>query len=161
MPQLDPSIYPNLIFWLVLSLVALYLILTRIAVPRIGNVLLERNEAVSNDLEQAAALKRRAEEAETSYNAALARAREESGKIAAETKAQIGKELATLMAKADAEIAARSAESIKRIAEIQESAARSISQVAHEVAPAIVAALLPAAGDAQAVDAAVDARLEG
>ena len=36
MPQLDISIYPNLIFWLVVAMVALYLILTRIALPRIG-----------------------------------------------------------------------------------------------------------------------------
>ncbi len=161
MPQLDPSIYPNLIFWLVLSMGALYLILTRVAVPRIGTVLLERNEAISNDLEQAAALKRRAEEAETSYNAALARARDESHKIAAETKAQINKELASLMAKADAEIAAKTAESSKRIAEIQESALRSISEVARETAPAIVAALLPSAADQAALDAAISARLEG
>lgn len=159
MPQLDPAIYPNLVFWLVLSLVALYLILTRVAVPRIGNVLLERNEAISNDLEQAATFKRRAEEAEASYNAALARAREQSNKIAAETKAQINKELATLMAKADAEIAAKSAESSARIAEVQESALQSISEVARETAPAIVAALMPEAADRGALDAAIDARL--
>lgn len=161
MPQLDPSIYPNLIFWLVVSLGALYLILTRIAVPRIGTVLLERNEAISGDLEQAAALKRRAEEAEKSYNASLARAREESNKIAAETKAQINKELATLMARADAEIAARTAESTRRITEIQESAARSISEVARDTAPAIVAALLPSVADREVLDAAISARLGG
>ena len=75
MPQLDPAIFPNLIFWLVVALAALYLILSRVALPRIGTVMTERNDAISNDIEQAALLKRRAEEAEQSYNAALARAR--------------------------------------------------------------------------------------
>ncbi len=118
MPQLDPAIYPNLIFWLVLALVALYFILSRVALPRIGTVMGERNDAISNDIEEAAALKRRAEEAEAAYNAALAKARDEAHKIAAASKAEIDKELATLLAKADADIGARTAESEKRIGEI-------------------------------------------
>jgi F-type H+-transporting ATPase subunit b len=161
MPQLDPSIYPNLIFWLLVALVALYLVLSRVALPRIGTVLLERNEAISNDIEQAAAYKRDAEEAEAAYMRALAEAREKSQKIAADNRAQINKELAALMAKADAEIAAKGAESNRRIAEIRDSAARSVEEVARETAREIVAALLPAAADARTVDQAVTERLKG
>lgn len=160
MPQLDIGIWPNLIFWLILSVVALYFILARIAVPRIRTVLAERNDAISNDLEQAALLKRRAEEAETAYNAALAAAREEAQKIAADTKAEIGKELSTLLAKADAEIAARSVESETRIREIRDSAARDVETVARDVAQDIVRAFLPAAADEGRVTAAVSARLK-
>jgi F-type H+-transporting ATPase subunit b len=161
MPQLDIGIFPNLIFWLVIALVALYLILTRVALPRIGTVLAERNDVISNDLEQAALLKRRAEEAEAAYNAALAQARDEAHKIAAETKAVIGKDLATLMAKANAEIAAKSAESEKRIGEIRDSAARSVEEVARSVSLDIVESFLPGAGDAAALDAAVADRMKG
>lgn len=161
MPQLDPAIYPNLIFWLIVTIGALYLILSRIALPRIGTVLLERNEAISNDLEQAATLKRRAEEAEAAYERALSRARDEARRISAANKAQIDKELATLMAKADAEIAAKSAESAKRIAEIQVSATESVAQVARGTAPAIIEALLPGAADDAALEQAIDARMKG
>lgn len=161
MPQLDFSIYPNLIFWLVVALVALYFILTKVALPRIGTVLAERNDAIANDIEQAALLKRRAEEAEAAYNAALAQARDEAHKIAAETKAGIDKDLATLLAKADAEIAVKTAESEKRIGEIRESAARSVEEVARETAAAIVDALLPGSADQAAVDAAIANRLKG
>lgn len=160
MPQLDIGIWPNLIFWLVLSVVALYFILARIAVPRIRTVLAERNDAISNDLEQAALLKRRAEEAETAYNTALATAREEAQKIAADAKAEIGKELSTLLAKADAEIAARSVESETRIREIRDSAARDVETVARDVAQDIVRAFLPSAADEGRVTAAVSARLK-
>lgn len=159
MPQLDLSIFPNLIFWLVVSLVVLYLILTRVALPRIGTVLAERNDAIANDLEQAALFKRRASEAEAAYDAALAKAREESQKIAAETRAQINKDLGALMAKADAEIAARSAESEKRIREIEASAAESVRTVAQSVTADIVAAFAPGTPDAGTVEAALSARL--
>ena len=146
MPQLDFGIFPNLIFWLVVALVALYFILSRVALPRIGTVLAERNDAIANDIEMAALLKRRAEEAEAAYNAALARARDEAHKIAAETRAGIDKELASLMAKADAEIAGKTAESEKRIGEIRDSAAKSVEEVARDTAAALVEALLPGGG---------------
>lgn len=161
MPQLDIGIFPNLIFWLVVALVALYLILTRVALPRVATVLAERNDVISNDLEQAALLRQRAEDAENAYNAALAKARDESHRIAADTKAAIGKDLAALMAKADAEIAAKSAESEKRIREIQESAARSVEEVARDVAVEIVRSFMPGAADQQAVDAAIAGRMKG
>lgn len=161
MPQLDPAIYPNLIFWLLVSLVAIYFILTRVALPRIGAILAERSDAITSDLEQAALYKRRATEAEAAYNAALAKAREEAQKIAADAKAVVGKELAVATAKADAEISARAAESETRIREIEESASASVAEVAKSAAAAIVEALGPKAADAKAVEAAVNARLGG
>ncbi|TPE52207.1 F0F1 ATP synthase subunit B' [Amaricoccus solimangrovi] len=161
MPQLDVTTYPNMIFWLIVALVALYFILTRFALPRIAAVLAERNDAIANDLEEAALYKRRAEEAEASYNAALATAREEAQKIAADTKAQINAELSTLMAKADAEIAAKTAESETRIRDIRDSATRSVEEVALETAQAIVEAFVPKAADSEAVGAAVANRLKG
>ncbi len=161
MPQLDFAHYPNMIFWLVVALVAIYYILAKVAVPRIGAVLAERNDAIANDIEEAALLKRRADEAEAAYNAALAQARDESQRIAADTKAQIGKELATLMAKADAEIAAKSAESEKRIREIQDSATKSVEDVARSTAAAIVESFLPQVYDEEAVSTAVVNRMKG
>ena len=160
-PQLDVGLFPNLIIWLIVSIVALYFILKKVALPRIATVLAERNDAIANDIEQAALLKKRAEEAEAAYNAALAQARDEAHRIAAETKAGIDKELSSLLAKADAEIAVRTGESEKRIGEIRDSAARSVEEVARETAAALVEALLPDAADRSAVDAAVANRLKG
>lgn len=162
MPQLDPNIFPNLIFWLVVSIVLLYLILTKVALPRLNSVLAERSDAISNDLEQAQLYKKRAEDAEAAYNAALAKAREEAQQIAADTKAEINRELGVLLEKADAEISAKTAESEGRIAEIQESASKSVEEVAKETAAEIVAAFLPGGGaDQAAVDAAVSQRVRG
>jgi F-type H+-transporting ATPase subunit b len=162
MPQLDVAIYPNLIFWLVVSLVLLYLVLSKVALPRIARALEERNDAITADLEQAALLKRRAEEADRAYNAALAKAREEAQAIAAATKAEIGRELAAVTAKANAEIAARAAESEARIREIQDSAAASVEEVARATTADIVELFLPGGGgDEAAVNRAIAARMKG
>lgn len=161
MPQLDITTFPNLIFWLVVSIVLLYFLLSRIALPRLARALEERSDAITTDLEQAALLKRRAEEAEASYNAALARARDEAHRIGAEAKAEIGRDLAALTAKAEAEIAARASESEARIREIRDGAARSVEEVARDAARDIVDLFLPGAGDETAVADAVATRVKG
>ncbi len=161
MPQLDFSTFPNQIFWLIVTLVVIYVVLTKIALPRIGGALEDRHDAIANDLEQAATLKRRAEEAEEAYNAALAQARADAQKIAADTKAEIQTEVDAATAKADAEIAAKAAESEARINEIRASAMEAVEQVANETAAAVVEAILPGAVDDDALKSAVTAALKG
>ena len=113
--------------------------------------------AAVGDIEEAAALKRRAEEAEAAYNAALAQARDEAHRIGAEAKAAIDKELAALLAKADAEIGVKSQESEGRIGEIHASAARSVEEVARDAAAAIIERFLPAQLDDAEASAVIQA----
>ncbi|MCV2882344.1 F0F1 ATP synthase subunit B' [Actibacterium sp. XHP0104] len=160
MPQLDFSTYPNQVFWLVVTIVVIYLILSRIALPRIGSVLAERQGTITNDIAAAEELKLKAQEAEGAYNQALADARVEAQKIIAEAKAEIQADLDAATAEADAQIAAKSAESQKRIDEIRAGALESVTEVAKDTAKEIVAALGQSA-DARTVTAAVNARLKG
>jgi F-type H+-transporting ATPase subunit b len=161
MPQLDFSTFPNQIFWLVVTLVVIYLILSRVALPRIASVLTDRQGTIANDIAAAEELKLKAQEAEKAYEQALADARAEASRIAAETRAEIAAQLDEAKAKADAEIAARVAESQKRIEEIRAGAADAVAEVARDTASELVALLTPGKGDAQAVSAAVAARLKG
>ena len=160
MPQLCFDWWGNQIFWLVLTLIAIYLILSRVALPRIGAVLAERAGTITNDIAAAEDLKAKAVDAEAAYNKALADARSEAQRIVDEAKADIKADLDTAIAKADAEIAAKAAESEKAIADIRASALENVKVVAKETAGEIVAALGGKA-DAKAIDAAVDARMKG
>jgi F-type H+-transporting ATPase subunit b len=160
LPQLDFSTFPNQIFWLVITLVVIYLILTRIALPRIAAVLAERQGTITNDIAAAEELKLRAQEAEAAYEKALADARSEAQKIAAEARAEIQADLDAAMAKADAEISARSAESEARIAEIRDGAMDAVKDVARDTAKEVVSALGGKA-DARTVTSAVNARMKG
>ena len=160
LPQLDFSTFPNQIFWLVITLLAIYFILSRVSLPRIAAVLAERQGAITNDIAAAEELKQKAAEAEAAYDKALADARAEAAAIAAEAKAEMQAEIDIAMKKADAEIAARTAESEARIAEIRDGAAAAISEVAKETAEA-VASSLGLDVDRSALDAAVDERTKG
>lgn len=160
MPQLCFDWFPNQIFWLLVTLVVIYLILSRVALPRIGAVLSERQGTITNDIAKAEDLKAQATAAEEAYHKALADARSEAQRIAAEAKAEIQADLDEAIARADAEIAARSAESEKAIAEIRAGALESVREVAVETAEAVVAAL-GAQADRAELDAAVEARMKG
>jgi F-type H+-transporting ATPase subunit b len=160
MPQLDFSTWPNQIFWLAVSLIAIYMILSRVALPRIGAVLAERRGTIINDLAGAEELKAKAVQAEKAYNDALTTARAEAGKIVAKARAEIEADLAAATARADAEIGERTAASEARIAEIRAGAVESVTAVARDTAAAIVEALGRPA-EAAAVEAAVAARMGG
>lgn len=161
MPQLDFSTFPNQIFWLVVTLLVIYFIMSRVALPRIAGVLADRHDAIQRDLEKAEELKQKAVEAEEAYNKSLADARLEASQIVAETKADIQKELDKAIAKADAEIAAKAAEGEAIIKDIRDNALKSVNTVATNTASAIVDAVMPAANDAKTVKAAIAARLKG
>ena len=160
MPQLDFSNWGNQIFWLLVTLVVIYFVLSRLALPRIAAVLAERQGTITNDIAKAEELKAKAVDAEAAYNKALADARAEAQRIAADTKAAMQTELDAAIAKADVQIGEKLAESEKAIAEIRESALASVEEVAKDTAAEIVAALGTEA-DAKTVNAAVAARIKG
>jgi len=160
MPQLDFGTYPNQIFWLLVTLGAIWWVLTRIALPRISGVLADRQGTIQGDLIAAEEFKMKAREAEETYQKALADARAEAQKIVAQTRAEIQRDLDAATAAADAEIAQRADVSARRIAEIRAGALTAVDQVAREAAVAIVSAL-GGSTDEKAVAQAVAQRLKG
>lgn len=160
MPQLEISTFPNQILWLVVALVVLYLILSRVALPRIGSVLAERTGTIANDIAAAETYKMQAAEAEAAYHKALDDARAAAAKVVDEARVEIQKDLDIAIAKADAEIAARSAESAQRIGEIRESTMDAVAVVAKDATREILSSFGVKA-DARSVTSAVNARLKG
>ncbi len=160
MPQLCGEWMGNQIFWLVVTLVVIFFILSRVALPRIAAVLAERQGTITNDIAAAEELKQKAVEAEEAYNKALADARAEANRIVGEAKADMQAALDVETAKADAEIAAKAAEGAKVIEEIRAGALAAVKDVAKDTTKEIVAAMGGKA-DAKAVTAAINARMKG
>jgi F-type H+-transporting ATPase subunit b len=160
MPQLDFSTFGNQIFWLAVTLAVIYLILSRIALPRIAEVLAERQDRISDDLAAAEDLKGQALAAEEAYNQALAEARLEAQRIVAASKAEMQVQLDTAIAQADIEIAAKTAVSESAISEIRAGALESVGLVAVETAAAVVVAIGGTAAS-KAISAAVAKQVRG
>ena len=160
LPQLDFSTFGNQIFWLVVALIATYLILSRIALPRIAAILADRQNTITGDLADAEDFNAKAKEAEQAYKYALASARSNAAAIIAETKAQMTADLNAAIAKADEDIAEKSQAAEAQIAQIRETAVENIRSVANDIASDVAGAVGVPADDA-ALKAAIDARMKG
>ncbi|HRD78672.1 MAG TPA: F0F1 ATP synthase subunit B', partial [Hyphomicrobiaceae bacterium] len=67
MPQFNPEHFVPQLFWLIVSFTLLYLLLSRIALPRIGQVIEERQDRVRRDLDEANRMKSDTEKALAAY----------------------------------------------------------------------------------------------
>lgn len=160
LPQLCPEWMGNQIFWLAVTLVVIFFVLSRIALPRIAAILAERQSTITNDIAAAEDLKVKAGEAEKAYEKALADARTSANEIIAETKASIKADLDAAMAHADAEIAAKAAEGEKAIDKIRANALESVKEVAKDTAAEIVS-VMGGKADTKTVNAAVTSQMKG
>ena len=74
-PPFDASTFASQLLWLAITFVALYLLMSRIALPRIGSILETRHQRVEGDLAEAQRLKDQSDAAIAAHEKALAEAR--------------------------------------------------------------------------------------
>ena len=158
MPQLNPLDWAPQLIWLLITFGILYLLMVRVALPRIGAVIETRAAHIAADLASADKLRRETEEAIAAYEQALAEAKQKAHAIIDEGRAKLKAEGDAERAKLEKELAARSAEAEARIEKAKASAMKEVNAVAVDVASDIVGKLIgtaPAKGDIEkAVNAA-------
>lgn len=95
MPQLDVTTFPSQLFWLGVSFVVLYLVLSYLAVPKIVRILGIREETIEEKINTASTYREEAEsllnEYETSLAVARAEAREHTQNISQKISRDIAK----------------------------------------------------------------------
>ncbi len=158
MPQLDFATFAPQLIWLTLVFGVLYLVMARVALPRIATVIEERRDRIADDLDTAAQLKSDTDDAIASYETALAEARAKAHTIAQETRDRLTAETDAHRADLEGQLAARIADAEKRIAATKDQALSSVRDVAVDVADAITEQLL-GTSDRAAAERAVDGEL--
>jgi F-type H+-transporting ATPase subunit b len=141
MPQLDPSTFMPQLVWLAIIFTCLYLIVSRVALPRIGGMIEERRSRIESDLDRAQELKDDTEKVIASYEAALAEARGKAHAIMQERRAALGAEIDAERARLDEELALRVAKAEKAIGVARDKALSQVAGIASGIAGDIVAQL--------------------
>ncbi len=141
MPQLDLSTWPSQIFWLAITFFALYLVMSRIAIPRTGGVIEQRKSTINGDVAAAQRLKTDVDSTIKSYEAALADSRAKSQAIVLQNRAELNAEIEAERAKLGAALDLKSAEAAKLIATARAKALTSVEAVAADIASDIVSEL--------------------
>jgi F-type H+-transporting ATPase subunit b len=160
-PPFDPSTFPSQLVSLAIAFVALYLIVSRIALPRVGAVIDARQQAIDGDLAQAQKLKDESETALQAYESELAAARSRAQAMSAETREKLNAASEAERKTLDEQLAHKLAEAEKTIAATRAGAMSNVRGIAADAAGAIVQRLTGLAPDGKAVEAAVEGSLKG
>ena len=160
MPQFDTSTFATQVFWLVLTFGSLYLLLWRVALPRVAEVLEARQDRIADDLDKTASLSAEAEDVLAEYEKATAEGRSQAQaalrKAHEAMAAQAAQQYADLSEKLTAEIKAAEA----RIDAARREATDNIRATASEIAQAAAERLIGRAVDGAAAETAVRKAME-
>lgn len=134
MPQFDLHRFPSQIFWLGVTFLVLYWVMSKVALPRIGEVLEARANRIGGDLDRAAALKSEADQIRAAYEKALGESRTKAQEVGRATEATLAKEAADRQATLGNELAGRVRAAEDRIAAAKKAAMANLAGVAAEAA---------------------------
>jgi F-type H+-transporting ATPase subunit b len=158
-PPFQGETFPSQIFWLVICFVALYLLLSRVALPRLGRAIDERRGKIEGDLDAASRLRNDSEAAQTAYEKALADARAKAQALASETQAKLAAEAEAQRKELEAGLRSKLDAAEKQIAATKSAAMSNVRTIAVDTTGLIVERLIGKAPAKQAVERAVDAAL--
>jgi F-type H+-transporting ATPase subunit b len=154
-PPFDAKTFPSQLFWLVLAFITLYLLMSRIALPRVAAILEARRQRIEGDLAEAQRLKGASDTALAAHEKALAEARMRAQTLANETRAKAAAEAEARRKDVDAKLNAQIAEAEKTIAATRAAAMTNVHKIASDIAPAIVERLIGIAPASDDVNQAV------
>lgn len=160
LPQMCTDTFASQIFWLVLTFIFLYVMMSRVTLPKIGRVIEERRDRIADDLGKADDLRNQSETAIAEYEQALADARSKAHVLAQETRDKLSAEADERKAEVEAELATKLDAAAQRIGETKTAALSSIRDVASDTAGAVVERILGETASAEAISAAVNAELQ-
>ena len=141
LPQLDFTTWPTQIFWLVVSFALAYILMWRVALPRIGSVLEERHNRIQGDLKRAKAASENAEQARQAFEVMLAESREKASAVMREATESIRNKMERKIKTSNASTAEKMAEAEKDIAEAKARAMIDVVDIASTSAAEAVAQL--------------------
>jgi F-type H+-transporting ATPase subunit b len=155
-PPFQKETFASQLFWLVICFAALYLMVSKLILPRMGTIISERRDRIDGDLAEAGRMKDDANAAVAAYEKALADARARAQAIAADTRDKLHAQAEANRKDLEAKLHSKLAEAEKSIAATKSSAMSNVRGIAHEAASAIVTRLTGTTPSPDVVASAVE-----
>lgn len=160
-PPFQTETFASQLVSFAIAFVLLYLIVSRIALPRVGGIIAARLGAIEGDLAEAQRLKNESDAALKDYETELATARANAQAIGSQIRDKLNKRAEEERNILEDRLAGKLADAEKSIAATRATAMGNVHSIATDAAGAIVQRLAGIAPDAKTVKAAVDATLKG
>jgi F-type H+-transporting ATPase subunit b len=155
-PPFEKDTFGSQLFWFAITFVALYLLVARLGLPRVGSIIEARQSRISGDLAEASRLKLEAEELLGTYEKALAEARNRAQAIAGEMREKLRAEGEKNRRALEERLNAQLSDAEKTVAKAKAAAMTNVRGIAVEAASAIVARLIGTAPAEKTVAQVVD-----
>jgi F-type H+-transporting ATPase subunit b len=159
-PPFQKETFASQLFWLVIAFALLYVLMSKLALPRVGSIIEARRARIDGDLATANELKTSADTAMAAYEKSLAEARSRAQTIGNETRDRLNAEAEKSRKALDQQLNAKLAEAEKTIAATKTSAMSNVRSIATDAASAIVTRLVGTAPTDAAVASAIDGVLK-
>jgi F-type H+-transporting ATPase subunit b len=156
-PPFDAKNFPSQILWFAIAFGAFYLLMSRVALPRMKAIIDHRSGKIEGDLHAAQKMQEEAREAAAAYEKTLAEARSRSKELAQQTQAKVKLEQDAKRHAIEAELDHKLRTAETQIAETKANAMANVGQIANEAASAIVEHFTGKPADPTTVAAAVAA----
>ncbi len=140
-PPFQSETFASQLFWLGIAFVLLYVVMAKVALPRVAGIMAARRESVERDLSAAGQLKADAEAAMQAYEKTLAEARTRAQTLAGETRAKLNAEAEEARRALEAALHTKLADAERAIADTKTRAMSNVRGIAAEAASAIVSKL--------------------
>ena len=160
-PPFNKDTFASQLFWLVITFAVLFVMMSKVALPRIGAIIENRQKRIADDLTQAGKLKAESDAAIAAYEKALADARARAQAIANDTRDKQAAEAEVRRKSLEDALNVKLAEAEKTIAATKTAAMANVRGIAADATKAIVERLIGKAPADGAVDAAVADVLKG
>lgn len=154
-PPFNKETFASQLVWLAIFFVALYAIIAKLAIPRIGGIVEARRSRVDGDIAEAGRFKDQSDAALRAYEKSLADARSRAQALANETRDKLHAEAEQTRKRLEGELNIKLADAEKTIAATKSAAMANVRGIAVDTASAIVQRLTGTAPAAPAVEAAV------
>lgn len=154
-PPFNKETFASQLIWFAIFFVALYVIIAKLAIPRIGAIVQARRDQVEGDLAEANRLKEQSDAALRAYEKSLADARSRAQQFAGETRDRLNAEAEQTRKRLEGELNLKLAEAEKTIVATKSAAMANVRGIAIDTASAIVQRLIGTAPAGSAVEAAV------
>ncbi len=138
LPQFDTSLFPEQLFWLAVTFGALYLLMSKIALPRVSETQSKRRQIIASEIEAARAASDAAKAAAAVAEKSLAEARAKAQASVSEMMAQIAEETAKAQVAQDHTLQRHLHSAEEKIAVARQAGLNAIHSTVTELATVIV-----------------------
>jgi F-type H+-transporting ATPase subunit b len=160
-PPFQSQTFASQLVWLAIAFVLLYVLMAKLALPRVASIIESRQKRIEDDLADASRLKGESDAAVAAYEKALADARNRAQAIANEMRERQAAEADARRKTLDGELNTKLVEAEKTIAATKQAAMGNVRGIAEDATRAIVERLIGQAPNEKAVTAAVADVLKG